>query len=164
MLELCFELSNQQIQGKSEKYINISQVLPERKKKYVMLYFRFICKIQVDYVLDRFKLQLILICLDFERECLPNLDIDISMPLKTDLLFISCNLMMMTNWFCGLIDQQKALGLKSPVGIAVRGFSLSQIFDTRIWTSTEFEPVQSLSSGFVELRCTVIITINHCTT
>ena len=144
MLELCFELSNQQIQGKSEKYINISQVLPERKKKHVMLYFRFIRKIQVDYVLDRFKLQLILICLDFERECLPNLDIDISVPLKTDLLFISCNLMMMTNWFCGLFDQQKALGLKSSRDRCQRILIIANLRHpnlnlNRIWACAESE-------------------------
>ena len=78
-----------------------------------------------------------------EKERLPDLGTDISMSLEADLLFISWNLMMMMNCFCGMVNQRKKLSLKS----GSQRFSLSQISDT---VQARFKPVQSLSSGFVE--------------
>ena len=67
--------------------------------------------------------------------------------LETNLLFISWNLMMvMMNCFIRMVDQLKTLRLKSSRDHCQRT-SLSQISDT---LQAGFEPMQSLSSDFVE--------------
>ena len=134
-------------------------MLSERKEKHVMFCYGFIRKIQIDYILSWFRIQLILHLWD--RECLPDLLTDISTFLETNLLFTSLNLMiMMMNCFCGMVNQRKVLSLKSSRHHCQR-FSLSQISDT---LRAGFESVHSRSSGFVEWRCTVIINTYHCTT
>ena len=55
-------------------------------------------------------------------------------------------MMMIMNYFCGMIDQQKILNVNSSQDHCQK-FSLSQISDT---LQAGFEPVESLSSGFVE--------------
>ena len=54
--------------------------------------------------------------------------------------------MMMMNCFHGMVDRTKAFSLISSRDICQR-FSLSLISDT---PQTGFDPVQNLSSGFVE--------------
>ena len=71
-----------------------------------------------------------------------DLGTDISASLDTDLLFISWNLMMMMmmmmmNCFIGMVDQRKAVSLKSSRDHCQR-ISLSQISDT---LRVGFEPV-----------------------
>ena len=54
----------------------------------------------------------------------------------------------MLNYFWGMVDQRRELSLKSSRDHCQR-FSLLQIFTT---LRAGFEPVQTLSLGFVELR------------
>ena len=72
-------------------------------------------------------------CIDCGRERLLYLGTYISMSLETDLLFISWNLIMMMmmimNYFCGMIDQQKTLSLNTSRDHCQK-LSLSQISDT----------------------------------
>ena len=63
-------------------------------------------------------------------------------------------IMMMMNCFCGMVDRWKAFSLISSRGYCQRSPS-SLISDT---PRAGFETAQSLSSGFVEWRCTVVIT------
>ena len=62
--------------------------------------------------------------------------------------------MMMMNFFCGMVDQRKAFSLISSWDHYQRS-SLSRISDT---PQAGFEPAQNLSSGFVEWSCAVVIT------
>ena len=62
--------------------------------------------------------------------------------------------MIMINCFCGMVDQQKALGLISSWDHCQR-FSSSKISNT---PRAGFEPKQNLSSGFIEWSCAVVIT------
>ena len=56
--------------------------------------------------------------------------------------------------FCGMFDRRKACSLISSRDHCQR-FSSSQISDTPL---AGFEPPQSLSSGFVEWSCAVVVT------
>ena len=64
-----------------------------------------------------------------------------------------CLMMMMMNCYCGMVDRRKA-SLISSRDHCQRS-SPSRVSDTP-WAG--FEPAQNLSSGFVELSCTVVIT------
>ena len=59
----------------------------------------------------------------------------------------------MMNCFCGMVDRRKAFGLISSRDHCQRS-SPSRISDTP-WAG--FEPVQNLSSGFVEWSCAVVM-------
>ena len=61
--------------------------------------------------------------------------------------------MMMMSWFCGMVHQREALSLISSWENCQRS-SPSQTSNT---PEAGFQPAQSLSSGFVELSCAVVI-------
>ena len=61
---------------------------------------------------------------------------------------------MMMNYFCGMVDRQKAFSLISSRNHCQR-YSPPRISDT---SRAGFEPAQNLSSGFVEQSCAVVIT------
>ena len=63
-------------------------------------------------------------------------------------------IMMMMNYFCGMVDRQKAFSLISSRNHCQR-YSPPRISDA---SRAGFEPAQSLSSGFVEWSCAVVIT------
>ena len=63
-------------------------------------------------------------------------------------------MMMMMNYFCGMVDRRKAFSLISSRDHCQRS-SPSRISDTPL---AGFEPAQNLSSGFVEGSCAVVIT------
>ena len=63
-------------------------------------------------------------------------------------------MMMMMNCFCGMVDRRKVFSLISNRDHCQRS-SPSWISDM---PQAGFEPVQNLSSGFVEWRCAVVIT------
>ena len=74
------------------------------------------------------------------------------------ILFISKSnswfiLIMLMNWFCGLVDRRKASSFISSRDHCQR-FSPSRISDT---PRAGFEPAQNLSSGLVEWSCAVVI-------
>ena len=58
------------------------------------------------------------------------------------------------NCFCGMVDRRKAFSLISSLDHCQRS-SPSRISDT---PRAGFEPVQNLSSGFVEWSCAIVIT------
>ena len=62
--------------------------------------------------------------------------------------------MIMIDCFCGMVDRRKVFNLISSRHHCQRS-SPSQNYDT---PRAEFEPVQSLSLGFVEWSCAVAIT------
>ena len=63
-------------------------------------------------------------------------------------------MVMMMNFFCGMVDQRKAFSLISSRDHCQRS-SPSRISDT---PRAGFEPAQNLSSGLVEWSCAVVIT------
>ena len=63
-------------------------------------------------------------------------------------------MMMMMNCFCGMVDWRKAFSLISSWDHCQRS-SPSRISDM---LQAGFEPVQNLSSGFLEWSCAVVIT------
>ena len=70
------------------------------------------------------------------------------------LVMMMMMMMMMMNCFCGMVDWWKALSFISSQDHCLRS-SPSQISDT---LQAGFEPVQNLSSDFVEWSCAVVIT------
>ena len=70
------------------------------------------------------------------------------------LLLMMMMMKMMRNCFCGMVDRQKAFSLISSRDHCQRS-SPSWISDM---LRARFEPVQNLSSGFVEWSCAVVIT------
>ena len=65
-----------------------------------------------------------------------------------------CQLMMIINCFCGMVDRRKVFSLISSRDHCQRS-SPSRISDT---PRAGFEPVQNLGSGSVEWNCAVVIT------
>ena len=63
-------------------------------------------------------------------------------------------MMMVMNCFCGMVDRRNGFSLISSRNHCQRSLP-SPISDT---PRAEFEPVQGLSSGFVEWSCAVVIT------
>ena len=63
-------------------------------------------------------------------------------------------LLMMMNYFCGMVNRQKAVSLITSRDHC-RRYSLSRVSDT---PQAGSEPAQSLNSGFVEWTCAVVIT------
>ena len=123
-------------------------------KKLVMLYFGFICKIQVDHGWDWSKVKLML----FGREGVSSgLDYRYFKVPKTDLMFISIKLLLLLiKLFDGVVNQEKALSLKSSQDHCQR-FSLLQISKM---LRVGFIPVESLSSDFFGWRYTAVIITN----
>ena len=63
-------------------------------------------------------------------------------------------MMMMMNYFCGMVNRRKAVNFVFRQDHCQR-FSPSRIFDM---PRAGFEPAKNLSSGFVEWSCAVVIT------
>ena len=63
-------------------------------------------------------------------------------------------MMIMINWFCGMVDRRKTYSLISKKDDCQRS-SPSRISDT---PRAGFEPAQNLSSSFLEWSCTIVIT------
>ena len=61
---------------------------------------------------------------------------------------------VMINCFCRMVDRQKLLSL-IPIRDHCQSFSPLQISDI---LRAGFQPVQNLSSGFVESSCAVVVT------
>ena len=80
---------------------------------------------------------------------------------KTLIKLATFQMMMMVDCFCGMVDRRKALNLISSRDHYQR-LSPLEISDT---LQTRSEPLQNLSSGFMEWSCAVIITTmprRHC--